>query len=221
MLARAVSTFLHQNPYKDALAIPERAVSIDMLNVFSLQNAWAGVEVTRNQFLVPGVETTDTFKFSTPQVKFAAPLVPLLDYAGYNLGASAPGPVPLETYLASFFDSLFSGASGLLLTVKLEASFSYSLAPSVAPLPRTLLPVALLPPTDVQPKPGVTPAFVAPFAATVTRWLKENAPALNETSQLNFRLDVFAGGSSSQALQMPLLTIRNLCLDAGQVKLAI
>jgi hypothetical protein len=108
----------------------------------------------------------------------------------------------------------------LSLTLKLEASFSYSLAPSVAPLPRTLLPIALLPPIDVQPQTGVTPAFIAPFAATVTSWLKENAPALNETSQLNFRLDIFAAGSSSQALQMPLLTIRNLCLDASQVKVA-
>jgi len=206
-------------PYDEALATSGRIVSINTLNVFSLQNAWAAVAVTRNQFLVPNVATTDTFKFSTPEVKFAAPLVPLLDYAGFNLDASAQAPAKLETYLGNFFTALFSAATGLSLTVKIAASFSYSLVPSITSLSRTSLPVSLLPPTDVTPQAGQAPAFVAPFAAAITNWLVGNAPALNESSQLNFKLDIFAGGSSSQALQMPLLTIRNLCLDANQVKL--
>ncbi|HEX8130154.1 MAG TPA: hypothetical protein VF527_13710, partial [Pyrinomonadaceae bacterium] len=205
--------------YKDALDTAGRIVSINVLNVFSLQNAWAAVAVTRNQFLVPNVATTETFKFSTPEVKFAAPLVPLLNYGGFDLGASATGPAKLETYLANFFASLFTGATGLSLTVKVAASFSYSLVPSAASLPRTSLPVSLLPPTGVTPQIGQTPAFIAPLAGAVTTWLSEQSPALNASSQLNFKLDIFAGGSSSQALQMPLLTIRNLYLDANQVKL--
>lgn len=204
--------------YGEALATAARIVSINTLNVFSLQNAWAAVAVTRNRFLVPDVATTETFQFSTPEVKFAAPLVPLLDYAGFDLGASATAPAKLETYLGNFFASLFGGATGLSLTVKLEASFSYLLVPSITSLSRTVLPVSLLPPTEVTPQAGQTPAFVAPFAAAVTSWLVNNSPALNSSSQLNFRLDVFASGSAGQALQMPLLTIRNLCLDANQVQ---
>ncbi|HVZ37960.1 MAG TPA: peptidoglycan-binding protein [Candidatus Kapabacteria bacterium] len=205
-------------PYEDALSIPQRAVALPGLNLFQFQNGWSGVQVVRNQFLVPGVATTDTFRFSTPLVQFSDPIVPLLEYDSYNLGTVPPTAQTLEGYLDAFFESLFSGAVGQQVAAKMTSAFSYLLIPSLPLTPRTLVPVSLLPPTMTTPEAGRPPAFVAPFAASVTTWMKDNQPVLNGTSQVNMQLTVFAALTADPNQQQPLLTIRDLYIDANSVK---
>jgi hypothetical protein len=200
--------------YADALADPDRTVDLGPLNLFGFQNGWSAVQIVRNKFLVPDVPTTDWFRFSTPSVQFAQPIVPLLAYDSYDLGSVIPGNALLADFLAAFFESLLGGAVGQQVEVKMSAAYAYQLLPS---LPDTSLPVSLLPPTVTTPASGVPPAFIAPFAAAVTTWLKETSPVMNSSSRLVFDLAVFAGLSADAQNQQPLMMIRSLVLDANRV----
>lgn len=204
--------------YEGALAMPERGVMMDELNLFAFQNAWSAIQVWRNQFLVPGVETTDTFRFSTPTVQFVDPIVPLLQYAEYDLGSLLPGTAPLSDYLDAFFESLLGGAVGQQVQVSMGSSFSYVLVPSMSTLPYTTLPINLLPPTPATVETGKPPSFVAPFSAAVTTWLTTVAPVLNSTSTVDIELAVFAGITGDTAQQLPLLKVRDLYIDANIVE---
>ncbi len=199
-----------------ARELPLRTVRFGPLNIFAFQNAWAMIQVVRNQFLVPDVATTNPFRFRTPQVRFADPLVPLLDYDRYPLTDN--GQVALEDALNAFFESLFNGVEAQQVTVKMESVFSYLIVESISELPRTILPVNLLPPTATTPQPGEPPIFVDPLASDVIHWLTEHAPVRNPSSEINFQLDVFAGQDESQTQQMPLLRIRDLFIDANEVE---
>ncbi len=203
--------------YLDALGMPERGLQMEELNLFTFQNAWSGVQVRRNQFLVPDVATTDTFKFSTPMVQFVDPIVPLLQYGEYDLGSVMAGPAPLAGYLDAFFESLLGGAAGQQVQVSIGASFSYQLVATMGSLPYTTLPVIFLPPTSTAVVPGEPPAFVAPFSSAVAGWLAASAPVLNKTSTFDFELAIFAGLSSDSSQQLPLLKIRDLYLDANKM----
>ena len=203
--------------YIDALAVPDRDVTIGALDLFGLQNAWGAIQVVRNKFLVPGVATTDWFRFSTPQIKFAGPIVPLLQYSEFDLGSVMSGPAPLSAYLDAFFESLLGAAAGQEVEVSMATSFSYRLLPSMTDFPYTTLPVILLPPTSTVVTPGTPPSFVAPFSEGVNMWLKANAPILNATSKLVTELVVFAGLGDQSGQQLPLLTIRGLYIDASNL----
>ncbi|MGB2983908.1 MAG: LysM domain-containing protein [Candidatus Bipolaricaulia bacterium] len=197
--------------YHDALAIPERVVHVEGLDIFAVQNAWAAAQILRNVNLVEGVETTDTFKFRTPQVKFAEPLVPLLAYDKFEAGSMKRSDI--SGPLGDFFVELFEGAPTELVEVKLETAISSELAPAVENLPRTQLPVNLLPPTDVKIGAGEAPDFVSDLAKDIDRWLDANAPVIDETSKLNFNLHIFASPAANGAEGMPLLSVRNLFWD--------
>jgi hypothetical protein len=206
-------------PYDDALGIPDRGIGLGPVSLFGFQNAWSGVQIVRNKFLVPGVATTSWFRFSTPEVKFAEPIVPLLQYDDYDLGSLLSGNATLEAFLNAFFESLLGDAIGQQVEVKMGAAYSYMLVPSIAALPYTTLPIVLMPATATTPETGVPPAFVTPFSAAVNNWLLGTGPVLNSSSKLVFDLTIFAGLTSDPQQQQPLLTIRSLTLDANRVVL--
>jgi len=205
----ALPTAANAGPYEDALAIPGRTVSFDKLDVIAQQDAYSSIHVVRNEFLVPDVHTTDTFKFSTPEVRFADRVVPLLSYRAFPLASLAPAPAKLETYLADFFQSLLSGSDGLEVAVKLTSAYEFSLVPGRSDVPRTVLPINLMPPRSTAGGSS-PPKFVATVAADVMRWLSDHAPPKDRSGQISFALEVFAGGDMNQPL--PLLKIENLYL---------
>jgi len=199
--------------YEDALAIAERIVHIPELDIFATQNAWSAAQILRNVRLVPNVETTDDFKFKTPQVKFANPLVALLAYDKFGAGSMRQEAIAAP--IKEFFNELFTGAADEAVEVKMEAAISNEQAPDVSDLPRTQVPISLLAsaivPLGVS---GVEPLdFVDDLAKEIKDWLGSRNPLIDETSELNFNLHVFANPTANGAEGMLLLSVRDLHWD--------
>jgi hypothetical protein len=205
--------------YEDALEIPRRTIALSGLNVFNLQNGSAEIQVLRNEYLLPEntIKTNAEFQFRTPPVKFANSAIPSLDYPDFDLGTLEVTPPLLEDYLKSFFDSLFTDVSGISVLVKMTGVFSYNPLPEISDFPNTNIPIPLLPPIEVTPKAGQALPVVEPFATAVTDWIKSTKPVINSSSKINFKLEIFAG-SGNQSLQMPLLSIGSLFIDAEKLK---
>lgn len=196
--------------YGEALALPARSVGYDGLDVLGVQNGWSSVHVVRNERLVPDGVTRDTFRFQTPEVQFADPVVPLLRHDGFPLDTVMPGPAPLADWLSSFFAQLLEGASAGQVALKLSAAYAWRVAPG-DDTPETALPIALLP---VTPYSGEA---VAAFAARVSDWLFETVrPVLGPSSRLSFAVELFAAHAAVQTL--PLLTIADLSLPVSALR---
>lgn len=202
--------------YQEAVSISERVVIFPSLDIFAYQSAQSEIQVVRNKFLVPGVETTYHFKFSTPAIKFADPVRPLLAYRCFDLGSVLKGPAKLEDFLKKFFETLFSSGLGQEVLVRVKSAYSYNLLPTVldetgsAVLPRTSLPINLLPPEIITL--GETLSFIAPVSRDVLMWTDIQKPSFNKSSQFNFDLSLFAAGNAIQQVQ--LLTIRDLFIKS-------
>ncbi|WP_266156565.1 lytic transglycosylase [Dyella silvatica] len=192
-----------------AQAIPSRSVSMQGLNVLMHQHAWSSLLVERNRILTPvaditRIKTRDDFVFQTPTVRFANPLVPRLDYTTFSLDAVAPVGAGVADVLAAFYAALFSGGDGKIdSSVTMTSAYSYHLIPGV---PRTVLPIGMLPPADVPVVPTPPPAFVPPFAALIDDWLATQDPTRTGEPQLNFALTVFA----TTVARQPLLVVNDL-----------
>ncbi len=195
-----------------ALTEPQRTVVIENLDVLAYQNAWSELFVQRNKFLFPvadasTIATTNAFLFQTPVVKFADPIVPRLVYPLFQLGKGSTQGGAIETALNAFFASLFSGGSGnTAVEVAIDGAYSYLILPGVADVPRTVLPITLLPPTETPVEPTPPPAFVATFADTLETWIAAQAPTLSGQPQTNSQLRVFGLSSAKQ----PLIDLENL-----------
>lgn len=198
--------------YQEAVSISERVVIFPSLDIFAYQSAQSAIQIVRNKFLVPDVETTYHFKFSTPVIKFADPVRPLLAYRFFDLGSVLKGPAKLEDFLEKFFETLFSSGLGQEVLVRVKSAYSYNLLPTVldetgsAVLPRTSLSINLLPPEIITL--GETLSFIAPLSRDVLMWTDTQKPSFDRSSQFNFDLSLFAAGNAIQQVQ--LLTIRDL-----------
>lgn len=62
----------------DGQAIAQRTVVLGAMSVLQRQDAWATIQVKRNQVLA-GKPIADPFVYTTPKVRFAGPLFPTLD----------------------------------------------------------------------------------------------------------------------------------------------
>jgi LysM repeat protein len=191
--------------YDEALLNPTRTVNFRPLELFGFQSAQSGVQIERNEFLVPGVATTETFRFSTPLVRFTQPIVPLLRYLEYDLTQASPGP--LAYALSAFFGQLLSNAGTQSVLVGLRSSFSYEL---VAGMPRPAVPIVLLPPTTAT---AANLAFVAPLVTMIERWRTATQPQEQAAGAYDFALLVFSTASGFG--QLPLLQIAELSITAA------
>lgn len=217
--------------YADALADPERRVTLAPLDVFAHQNGWASIQVVRNKYILGDgerAETVDAFRFRTPEVKFADPAVPLLSYGQVDLVGAAGPARPLADWLDGFFADLFANSTGETVQVSLEGAYAYPLSVRAAGLPATVLPITLMLPAAAAASPSPPPGFVGAFADAVTGWLAAETPADVGGADLRFALLVYGGAGSDAARavlgaadtdeQRPLLTVRALTLPAGRVQ---
>ena len=192
-----------------AQAIGARSVAMNGLNVLTHQHAWSSLLVERNRILTPivdaaSIKTRDDFVFQTPTVRFANPLVPRLEYATFSLDGVAPAGAGVADVLSAFYASLFTGGNGRIDTsATMTSAYSYHLIPGV---PRTVLPIGMLPPVDTPVIPTPPPAFVAPFAGLINEWLSIQDPTRKGEAQLNYTLTLFATSGARQ----PLLIVNDL-----------
>lgn len=195
--------------FEGALAIATRGVALRGLNVLVHQNAWSSLEVQRNRILTPiadagRIHTREDFVFQTPTVRFTNPIVPRLEHATFSLDGVAPPDAELAAVLDAFYAALFAGGDGSIATgVAMTGAYSYRL---IAGAPRTVLPIAMVPPTDTPVTPAAAPAFVAPFAELIDTWIAAQAPTLQGEPQLDFTATLFATTGARQ----PILVVHDL-----------
>lgn len=196
-------------PFDAAQAIAARSVAMIGLNVLTHQHAWSSLLVERNRILTPiadvgSITTRDDFVFQTPTVRFTDPLVPRLEYTTFSLDGVAPAGAGVADVLNAFYASLFKGGDGTIDTsAKMTGAYSYEVIPGV---PRTVLPIGMVPPVDTPVVPTPPPAFVQPFAGLIEQWLATEDPTRKGNAQLNYTLTLFATSGARQ----PLLVVNDL-----------
>ncbi|MBT2117094.1 LysM peptidoglycan-binding domain-containing protein [Dyella sp. LX-66] len=195
--------------FDEARAIATRSVAMEGLNVLMHQHAWSSLLVERNRILTPiadaaRIKTREDFVFQTPTVKFANPLVPRLEYTSFPLDGVAPPTAGVGEVLGAFYAALFTGGNGTIDTsAAMTGAYSYRVIPGV---PRTVLPISMVPPMDTPVTPTPAPAFVAPFAGMIDEWLAIEDPTRKGDAQLNYTLTLFA----TTAARQPLLVVSDL-----------
>ncbi len=202
--------------YEEALNISRRTIILKGLNVFTTQNVLGQLRVMRN---ATGKleKINETFKFSSPTVKFAAPLVPSLRFADFDLGSLEVSGSTLENYLNAFFSSLLKDADDIPLLFRLTVSFSFDLSPSMTDSQRAVLPVTMIPGEIAVPQKDMPLSFVSELAKLMTNWTESTELGPGSNSEYNIRLEVFSGESGEQVTQMPLVAIDNLFIRTEKI----
>jgi hypothetical protein len=175
--------------------------TIHGLHIARYQNANAAVSVIRNAHLLGagGPETCSAFVYSTPQLGFPEPLVPLitigrrLDIGTWTTSASSNPLTPL-------FDQMFDGdPAGREIAVAIR--YGYTLVPSEPPI-ETLLPVKLHPRFLYDPA-----TTVASIIAAVEDWAGQVQPV---TAGGLWGFDISLYSSTDPALDRPLLELKRV-----------
>ena len=191
--------------FTQALAESERTVRLPDLNIIVYQNAQAALLTQRNTILTPddqavSVTTNTDFLYQTPLVSFSTPFLPRLAWKRYALRqADAPAGSDVTATMSAFFQSLFSGASGTLL-LGMGGGYSYSVAPGVAGLPRTNLPVKLLQPVAVAVDPATPPSAALALTQAVADWVAATQPTNSGDAAMDFSLSLFSDINGEQLL---------------------
>lgn len=217
--------------FATAQGIAEREVVLPDLNILNYQNAWSGVAITRNESLMtdPAIATNPAFIYTTPLVKFANKLIPLLDQNTVIDIAKIPTGVTqkrkLPDQLIAFLSALLTPSLQAAQTLKMEVSYFYRIQDNEQ-LPAVQVPVLLLPPTDLpipgawEPVGGTCPtgydanaAFVCNLAYAITEWFSRTNPSKTR-AYFSFDVAVF---SNLNETKLPLLRLRNVTLKQADI----
>jgi hypothetical protein len=211
----------------DGQAIAERAVVLGGMDVLQRQDAWATIQVKRNEVLA-GKAIADPFVYATPKVKFAEPLFPTISrtqtIALATLGSTDGKPVarPLNAHLSAFFAALLAQNVQPTLTLQVEVTYAYSLNPNLTPVQ---LPVIMQAPLQIQviaPHDQVSTSanavqpladMIDQWSRAITRWFEALSPSCGGT--LTFDLMVM---SDLTEQPMPLLRLSDLELPIQWVQ---
>jgi LysM repeat protein len=192
------------------------------LDIMEQWNAWGGVYVTRNQYLlkVGDQPTNPNFVYRTPVVRPYNASAPLLDYdTPFNIHEMLlPAPAAtLEEQLRNMLHGFFGGENKTRIRLKLEWSYSYWINPA-NPDQYVTLPGGLIPPFGFRiPQDWETTAgsdsFVCDLAAVIRAWLKE-IPAGEAGACIRFDITAF---SDLPGNKLPFYRLRNLFLNMKDV----
>jgi hypothetical protein len=194
-----------------------RAVSLSGLNVMVYKSARSSMFAERNKILTPDsqvgtVSTNPDFLFKTPVVTFTDPILPRLTWPSYALRQVTPvSGTDVVAYMTGFFADLFEGAAG---TIKLGmgGGYSYSVAPGIAGLPRTYIPLNLLQPIPVTITTSPPPAAAIQVTGQVNEWFATVVPTTATGAAMDFSINLFSDLASEQLL----LTIGDLYFTTDQ-----
>ncbi|MCB9283055.1 MAG: hypothetical protein H6563_03195 [Lewinellaceae bacterium] len=214
--------------YKTANAEPLRALTFEKLHLLAYQNAISAVYLSRNEELIPGKKSAPDFVYYTPQTRFPAPIIPLLNNdIEVNIGQLIAGKNPLVNYLSKFFQELFKDVymeetGEKIITMQLDCSYAYKLADDPAQ-PFIRLPIILVPPYEFhldgpQNDTSLTePSLSAQIAREIKEWQAAENPAPdNALARLVF--DVAAFSTTSKSSRQPILRLRNVVLPLEELK---
>ena len=185
--------------YIDRNIDPIRTVSLPNLDILLDQNAWAGVQVLRNQDLLQNNDgswqtTNSLFVYQTPMVKFYDKLIPLLSCNGLidiSQIATVNYPVitnrPLQNNMRALCEALTDGVVQSSLTIKLQASYEYNL---IGMNNTIALPVVLATPFQLTTG-DQGQAFADSLTGVLTQWLTNHNPN-NNAAQWSFTIEAYS-----------------------------
>lgn len=200
-------------------AIGPRTVVLPEMQVLQRQDAWSSVHLTRNEEL-GGKAIAAPFIYQTPEVRFAAPLRPVLrssqpvDVATLGSPDGTPQRRPLTDHLTALFAALFKSFAGGEVTIQTQVSYAYAVNPALSPLS---LPVLMLPPLSVSVDGGTEPtlaSLTADLSGAITQWFDAHQPVA-AAGTLTFELTIM---SNLTKTPMPLVDLDDVFLAIAYVE---
>jgi len=216
----------------DGQKIAERSVVLPAMDILQRQDAWATVFLKRNELLVKDRPSAEPFVYRTPDVQFANPLHPTLDWTDpiniAAIGSSHPVTRPLADQLTNLFDALFANfptdpAANDRVTIQAEVTYDYSLADALPPIGLSVFmqggrPIIIPPKPGIPDEDALTLAeMIRSWDAAIQKWLATKTPS-NAAGVLRFDLS-FLSNLSRQP--MPLLRLRDLYLPLKWIGTAL
>jgi hypothetical protein len=216
--------------WDEAFKMPDRRVDLAGLDVIQYENAWASINVTRNQGLIENNATRTPFVYSTPSVQFANTLTPILTTgAEVDIAKIPTGTAqirPLWQHLQLLFKTFLEGSPAQTATLKLECTYAYSISDSEA-VPKVVLPVLLAAPFafqipgDWSPAGGACPAvppddsaFICRLARAMLKWY-DDSKVSSRGGAFRIDLSAFARLTSSP---LPLVRVTRLTIATGFIQ---
>jgi hypothetical protein len=191
-------------------------MQVGQLDVFSFENAWAGVQIIRNSslFTDPALVTGDAFVYQTPLVRFGHPLTPLLDI-DQVIPVRAASKQPLQTLIAKILNDLLDGTTLISHSLKIEVRFGYPLAGTV----EAEVPVILIGAIEIAVQNGIPDTAAAKtIADAIEVWRVAKKPNITDASFLTFDLAAFASLGHSLSGTIPVVRIRRVRISYRDVQ---
>ncbi|TCM07513.1 hypothetical protein [Sphingomonas sp. PP-CC-3G-468] len=202
--------------FADALSELKREISLSGLNVLLYNGATTALLTKRNAILTPNdqvgsVSTNPQFVYRTSAATFSDALLPRIEWLSHPLqqGAHSHGRSVTDC-MAAFFADLFTGASGSLL-LGMSGGYSFSVAPGLPALPRTYLPVSVLPRVEITIDPAGPPPEAIAVTEQMSDWFERTRPSTADGT-MDFKLSLFSNSGNERLL----LVIDDLYFATGQ-----
>ncbi len=220
--------------YSDRNKYPQRTLTFAGLSILKQQNAWGGVSIVRNKYLLKpaitgGTETNTGFIYQTPLVRQKNALTPFLiqkngfDIAKLIFKPALPAPAKIGDYLNAILVALFP-AETMYAHLALKFQCNYSYAQTAEGIEKIVLPIVLTTPYKYS-KPGATGNInIKQLGAHIATWVLDNhlsvntAPYASEgpyhyNGKLNFKLEMY----SNKNVHTPIAVLDDLFLKVASV----
>ncbi|WP_372394246.1 LysM peptidoglycan-binding domain-containing protein [Azospirillum sp. HJ39] len=205
-------------PASDGQSIADRTIELPGMNILQRQDAQTSVYLTRNEELVAGRPSASSFVYTTPDVTFANPVLPSVDWAqAIDIAAigSSTGPVSrtLTGQLANLFTALLTGVTLPTLSIQVRTVYSYAKT-SFATVELPVFMQAPLSVTISGTGEGTLDAMIEAWAGAISLWFATNLPSGTD-GRLAFDLRIM---SDLTRQTMPLVHLGTLTLDLDYVQ---
>jgi hypothetical protein len=213
--------------------IHQRQVLFGDLSLLKIQNAWAGVAISRNRDLLAGKTTNPAFVYQTPWARFPNYLTPSIriDNNLYVSQIDSPGhPVvrSLEQHLSLLFSRLLDlhpepSAAQEPHQIKLACKYGFSLVrnPENGQDVTTSIPVLLQPEFTfevndwmITGETATRETFVTRLAKAIREWQQANSPNTEGGAYL-FEITLLTGSEEAERLLNFLVTNHTSNLPDG------
>lgn len=205
-----------------AQIIAKRTMVLPGMQILQYQDAKSTIYIKRNEELVKGSPSNNSFVYQTPEVTFSNPMHPTItsdqtvDIA--KLGSSTDEPVKrsLKEHLKVLFDELLKDSPAGNVTIQTEVIYNFSIIDSTS---ESVLPdlvvsnsILLQPPLMVIIEKTTNPKnienMVSQLADGINYWCEKNKP-VESKAFLKFKTSIM---SNLTYQSTPLITLTNLFL---------
>ncbi len=186
---------------------------VQFFNEFDIllyQNVWAGISLERNAHLLSDIGTNPAFIYQTPEVRFSAPIVPLINRRGLvqflpDLSFGSTISQQLQNYFSNLFVQLFGAKPTTNWIIELGCRYAYSLLEKEPDAYLVNVPIVFHAQWQLTLDGGLN-QFIIGLVQNVLQWIQTNHITLKITAAFNFDISIF----SPQTLNKPILHLHNV-----------